>query len=111
MFNKIICLTLLILLLAGCSDPLPQNRLNYAGEWQSKEMYLLIQNDGTVSYQRLKNGGSVSINGPLQEFKGDNFEVGFGPFSTTFEVSEPPHLVEDHWEMVVDGVRLTKTSN
>ncbi len=100
---------LLVSLLLGCSDPIPTDKLHYTGEWQSQEMYLLILADGTVDYKRLKDGGSVSINAPLKEFKGDNFDVGIGPFSTTFQVSEPPHQEDDQWVMVVDGIRLTKS--
>ncbi|OZG71673.1 hypothetical protein BTA51_20385 [Hahella sp. CCB-MM4] len=101
---------LLMVFLVGCSDPIPTDRLHYAGEWQSREMYLLILADGTVDYKRLKDGGSVSINAPLKEFHGDNFDVGIGPFSTTFQVSEPPHQEDNQWVMVVDGVRLTKSA-
>ncbi|WMS88926.1 hypothetical protein [Pleionea litopenaei] len=105
---RVITLFSLVLILSACSDPLPQDRLNYAGMWQSHEMALLILADGSVSYKRLKNGGTTSINGPLKEFDGDNFVVGIGPMATTFTVTEPPHQVDGQWQMVVDGVRLTK---
>lgn len=106
---KIAAILLFLMVLTGCSKPLPDDKLMYAGEWQSREMYLLILPDGTVAYERLKNGGTTSINGPLKEFNGDNFVVGFGPFNSNFEVSEPPHLVDGQWQMVVDGVRLTRS--
>ena len=80
---------LLALLLSACSEPLPVEKMNYAGEWQSNQMGLLILPDGTVAYKRLQNGGMTSVNGPLKEFDGNDFLVGIGPFSTTFEVSEP----------------------
>lgn len=98
----------LAFLLAGCSQPLPEDRLSYVGEWQSNEMALLILADGTVSYERLKNGGKTSINAPLKEFQGDSFVVGIGPLTTVFEVSAPPRQVDGRWEMVVDGVRLIR---
>lgn len=98
----------LAFLLAGCSRPLPEDRLSYVGEWQSNEMALLILADGTVSYERLKNGGKTSINAPLKEFQGDSFVVGIGPLTTVFEVSAPPRQVDGRWEMVVDGVRLIR---
>lgn len=101
---------LLLTILTGCSKPLPEDKLAYVGDWQSREMGLLILADGTVAYQRLQNGGSTSVNGPLKEFQGDNFVVGIGPLSTTFEVTTAPHKVEGQWQMVVDGVRLTKVS-
>lgn len=71
-------------------------------------MKLLILTDGTVAYKRWKSGVTTSVNGPLKEFQGNNFVVGVGPFSTTFEVSEPPHEIDGSWQMVVDGVRLTR---
>ncbi|WP_233998408.1 hypothetical protein [Pseudoalteromonas sp. T1lg48] len=71
-------------------------------------MRLLILADGTVDYKRLKNGGTTSINAPLQEFEGDDFVVGLGFFNTRFEVTQAPHQVNGQWQMVVDGVLLTK---
>lgn len=103
-------IAIFFLMLVACSKPLPEDKLIYSGEWQSKEMGILILADGTVSYKRLKNGGTTSVNGPLKEFQGDNFVVGIGPITTTFEVTEPPHEVDGTWQMVVDGVRLTKVS-
>lgn len=107
---KIGLVFLISMLLAACSKPLPEDKLTYAGDWHSKEMDLLILADGTVAYKRLKNGGSTSISGPLKQFDGNNFVVGVWFFTTTFEVSEPPKEVDGNWQMVVDGVRLTKVS-
>ena len=101
---------LVAFLLSACSEPLPVEKMNYAGEWRSNQMGLLILADGTVAYKRLQNGGTTSVNGPLKEFEGKDFVVGIGPFSTTFEVSEPPHQTVNGWQMVVDGVRLTKVA-
>ncbi|MDM7862303.1 hypothetical protein QTP81_16975 [Alteromonas sp. ASW11-36] len=107
--KRLSILLLTIIALAGCSKPLPPEKLSYAGEWQSPEMYLLILEDGTVAYKRLQNGGSTSINGPLKEFVEDDFVVGFGFLTTTFDVTQPPHEVQGTWTMVVDGVTLTRT--
>ena len=104
-------LLLLSVFLFSCSKPLPENKLDYAGEWKSKEMYLLILADGTVSYQRLQKGGKTSINGPLKEFQGDNFVVGAAFLTTTFEVSEVPYQEDGSWFMVVDGLKLKKSSD
>ena len=98
------------LLLAGCSNPVPPEKSDYIGEWQSKEMYLLILQDGSLRYQRLKGGANTKITGPIKEFQGDNFIVGFAFITTTFEVSTPPYKVGGVWKMVVDGVTLTKTA-
>jgi hypothetical protein len=106
--NKLILLLLVVLTISSCSKPIPADKLSYAGEWKSKEMYLLILLDGTVAYKRLQNGGTTSINAPLKEFVGDDFIVGLGFFTTTFDVAEAPHQVDGNWVMVVDGIKLTK---
>ena len=105
---RFLLICFMLFLLSACSQPLPEDKLSYVGEWQSKEMGLLILQDGTVAYKRLKGGVSTSVNGPLKEFVGDDFKVGIWFLTTTFEVSEPPHKSNDTWQMVVDGVRLTR---
>ncbi|MAE01439.1 MAG: hypothetical protein CMK66_02480 [Pseudoalteromonas sp.] len=87
--KKFILLVLAVLTLTSCSKPLPADKLSYVGEWESKEMYLLIHQDGTVVYERVQDGGSTSL-------------------TSNFDVTEAPHLVGDEWVMVVDDVRLTK---
>src|SRR5712691_9383742 len=98
----------LALLLTACGKPVPPEKMDYVGEWQAKTMYLLITGDGSVQYKRLKGGVTTSVSGPLKGFQGHNFEVGIGPMSTSFEVSEPPYRQGTHWKMVVDGIELTK---
>ena len=92
----------------GCSNPVPSEKSDYIGEWRSQEMYLLILQDGSVSYKRLKKGRTTSINGPLKEFVGNNFVVGFSFITTTFKVSAAPTKINNEWKMTVDGIRLTK---
>jgi len=98
-------------MLAACSKPVPQEKLAYVGEWQQKTMYLFISQDGSVTYKRIKDGKTVSIDGPLKGFHGDDFDVGVGPMATTFVVSKPPYQEGDNWKMVVDGQELMKTSD
>jgi hypothetical protein len=108
---RFLILPVLLLLLSACAKPIEKSRLDYVGEWRSPEMALLILADGSVAYKRIKNGMTTSVNGPLKEFDGDDFIVGVGFFTTTFDVSEPPHEVEGHWQMVVDGVRLIRVDH
>ena len=96
--------------LLACSKPIPPERSAYVGEWQEKNMYLRITQEGSVRYKRQKGGSSTSVEGPLKGFIGNNFEVGIGPFSTTFVVSKPPYLDGDQWKMVVDDVVLERTA-
>jgi len=106
--KKCLLLILLISFLSGCANPLPDEKLEYVGDWQSKEMRLLILADGTVAYKRLKGGGSTSINGPIKEFRGDDFVVGILFMTTTFDVSIPPKEEGGKWFMTVDGAKLTR---
>lgn len=105
---KYIAILMFAFLVTACSNPVPESKLDYVGEWQSKEMYLLILKDGTVAYKRLKGGGNVTVNGPLKEFVGENFVVGIAFLTTTFEVSQAPEQINGAWRMTVDGVQLTK---
>ena len=97
-------------MLLGCARPVPLEKEAYVGEWRSAEIVLLILADGTVGYERLKSGGSVSVDGPLKEFIGDDFVVGVWFITTTFDVTEPPHEEDGFWKMTVDGVELTKVN-
>jgi hypothetical protein len=101
----------LVLALLGCGKPVPPDKASYVGEWQHPTMYLLLTQDGSVRYKRIQGGATTSVDGPLKGFKGNNFEVGIGPMSTTFVVTKPPYDDEGKWKMVVDGVELTRTSS
>lgn len=107
--NTIVTL-ILVFSLSGCGKPVPQEKSAYVGEWREKTMYLLITQDGSVSYKRIKGGVTSSIEGPLKGFDGKNFEVGIGPMATTFVVSKPPYQDKEKWKMVVDNLELTKTA-
>ena len=109
--SKLLLVLALLGSLIGCGKPVPQEKSAYVGEWQEKTMYLLITQDGSVRYKRLKGGASTSVEGPLKGFAGNNFEVGIGPMATTFVVSKPPYQDGDKWKMVVDEVELIKTAN
>lgn len=108
-YPELLALLPLLGSLVGCAKAVPQEKSSYVGEWQEKAMYLLITQDGSVKYKRLKDGGTTSIEAPLRGFSGDNFEAGVGPMATTFVVSKPPYQEGDSWKMVVDGLVLTKT--
>lgn len=99
----------LLLTLTACSEPVPQDFADYVGEWTSPDMYLLIQANGSVKYKRRKPGGQVSLTGSIKGFKGHDFTVGFWMFSTTFEVSVPPHEQDGEWLMVVDDEELVRS--
>ncbi len=97
-----------LLLPVACSQPIPPEKLSYAGEWRAAHMRLLITPQGRVDYERRHDGSSKSVKAPIQRFEGDDFIVGIGPLSTRFVVSAPPHLEAGRWKMTVDGVELTR---
>jgi hypothetical protein len=100
-----------VLLLAACGEPLPKDKLDYAGEWRGPQVYLLITPAGRCEYERRRDSGNVSIDAPIQRFEGDNFLVGLGPLTTTFVVTQRPRIVDGKWKMTVDGVELTRVSS
>lgn len=98
----------LVAMLAGCGQPVPAEKAAYVGTWTAPNMTLSITQEGRVEYRRVDGNASTSVSGPLQGFKGDDFEVGIGPISTTFVVSSPPKSDGDGFTMTVDGVSLVK---
>jgi hypothetical protein len=105
---RIVAAAALVAALSACSKPVPPDKGDFVGEWQAPQMYLLLTQDGSVNYVRLKGGAKTTVTAGLQKFEGDNFVVGLGFLSTTFVVSKPPYKDGANWKMVVDGVELTK---
>lgn len=98
------------LLLSACANPLPPEKSAYAGQWDAPGMSLLVTQDGSVAYKRIRGGATTSVSAPLQKFDGDNFVVGIGLWTTTFVVSKPPTEEAGRWTMTVDGVTLTRAA-
>ena len=98
----------LLLVLAGCGQPVPADKADYVGMWRAKDMRLLITQDGRVEYERRRDGNTTSVNAPLLGFDGDNFSAGVGFLRTTFVVSKRPYREGALWKMVVDGVELVR---
>ena len=110
--RTLILVILFIAVLSGCtSKPLPPDKKDYIGEWTSEHVYLQITADGFVHYRYQKGTMSKEINAPLKHFEGDDFVVGVGFLTTTFEVSEPPNQDGLNWEMVVDSIELVRKNN
>ncbi len=105
---KWLALVFAVLLLTGCSEPLPVDKLDYQGDWQNAYIRLVINRDGTVSYKKVIDGITTTIDAPIKSFVGNDIEVGIGWFTTVFKVSEPPLLIDGRWHMTVDGHRLVK---
>lgn len=107
---SLVLLTVFAMLLMACSEPIPPERIGYAGDWRAPQMRLLITPTGEVDYERREGTSSRSLRGPIQRFEGDDFVVGFGVFNTTFKVSKPPYLDDGKWKMEVDGILLERVN-
>ncbi|MCX4246304.1 hypothetical protein [Paraliomyxa miuraensis] len=99
----------LVLLASACKgQPLPADKAEFAGRWHGVGIQLEIRPEGHVSYRKSEGRSTVTIDGPLQGWQGDDFVVGVMVVKTKFHVTEPPHLVDGKWMMTVDGVELTR---
>ncbi len=109
MRRRLTALALATALLVGCKgQPLPPDKLDYAGHWSGSGIELVIGLDGGVAYERASGTGRVQITGPIQGFEGDDFVVGVMTIKTTFDVTVPPTQQQGTWTMTVDGVVLTR---
>jgi hypothetical protein len=108
--SRLTGLILVVLLaLAACAKPVPADRQDYVGTWESATMSLHISADGRVVYQHEPTpNSSTSIEAPIKAFEGNDLVVGVGPLTTRFVVSLPPHEEDGVWKMTVDGELLTR---
>jgi hypothetical protein len=95
-------------LLVSCAQPVPPARAAYVGDWEADNVRLTITAGGEVHYFRQRGNSRTTIDMPIKAFEGDDFIVGFGPFTTRFKVSKPPHREGNVWKMTVDDVELTR---
>ena len=107
-FLAVTLLSLSALGLAGCEEPLPDERQEYAGVWEGGPTHLTITRAGRVDYHRSEAGASTSLQAPINGWDGDSFSAGVGPLSADFSVERAPHREADGWHMTVDGVELVR---
>ncbi|GAA5218961.1 hypothetical protein ACFSJ3_16535 [Corallincola platygyrae] len=108
---RLVCLTLVSLMLVACVDPIPPERFAYVGDWRADNMKLVINADGIVNYYRKQGPRETTINAPLKQFEEGGFVVGVLGFTTKFMVDVPPHQEGDDWWMQVDGVMLQRAKD
>lgn len=94
--------------LAACAKPVPVDYADYVGHWRGEGTLLVIRADGHADFERVTGKSRVSIEGSCHSFTQDGFKIGIGLLSASFEVSEPPRLLDGRWRMTVDGVELTR---
>lgn len=106
---RVIALVLALGLGVACSpNPLPPDRLDYAGHWKGPGIDLVITAEGRASYDKKGGATSVHVDGPIQGFSGDDFVVGMMVMRTKFVVSAPPTERGGVWTMTVDGIELVR---
>lgn len=111
MLKKLIVIGLLSILLIACSKPLPLDKKDYVGTWQSADgrIHLNISSEGRLEYKNKQPNSSTSVSAPITEFNGSSFSAGLGSLSTYFKVTQAPQQNADGtWTMTVDGHQLKK---
>ncbi len=94
---------------AAQPEPVPADKIDYVGSWTGDKVELTITAEGNCEYTKEANDSAkTSINAPIQSFHPTGFDVGIGPFVTTFVVTKPPHEDGGVWTMTVDDVELTR---
>lgn len=111
MLKKFITIGLLSILLIACSKPLPVDKKDYIGTWQSADgrISLIISDEGRLEYKNKQPNSSTSVSAPITEFSSSGFSAGLGSLSTEFKVSQAPQQTADGtWTMTVDGHQLKR---
>lgn len=103
-----IIVSILILFLVGCAEPVPQEKLKYVGEWKALGANLLITKDGSFEFEKYKESVKTSISAPLKKITDDTIEVGILFMTTEYKVSSPPYRDKNNWKMTVDGYEFIK---
>lgn len=103
---------LITLFLSACAKPLAENQRNYIGTWKNDDssIQLKISAEGYLKYSHQNMRFNTAISGPIHTFEGNHIQVGFGPFSSDFIISQAPYLNNDGtWSMRIDGRYLNRT--
>jgi hypothetical protein len=84
---------------------------DYIGSWlsTSNKSSLVILENGHMVYHRNEGQNKEEITAPIAKFSGNNIECHFG-VKITIAVTTPPHKVGDKFEMVVDGITMTRAA-
>ncbi len=99
-----------MLLFAACDsiEEIPEDKKKYVGVWRSENAAIEIKDDGFVSYAKIVDGVSETVEGPIKEFEGDSFIVGFWFITKKFEVQEKPHIDGNSYKMKINDMEFTR---
>lgn len=106
---KIRVILLGLILLSGCSEPLPENQKEFAGLWKSIQTSLLITESGRLEYASNKGSMSTSVSMPIKTISSTEIVAGFLFLESRFAIEGKPRKKDGVLALVVDGETLYKT--
>jgi hypothetical protein len=83
---------------------------DYVGSWSSKKgSTLTLDANGNLQFDKDEDGDGVKekFSAPVAAFVGNDMQCE-AIVTITFHVTQPPKMVDGHWQMVVDGVPLSR---
>lgn len=102
---------LLITLLVGCAEPLPDSKNEYVGLWRSNQTSLLITKDGRVEFESNKGNVTTSVSMPIKSITDSEMIAGLLFINSNFVFSGPPKIKDGLTVLNVDGEDLYKVGN
>lgn len=99
-----------LVILSGCGESLGEDKLDYVGVWKGGNELIEINEDGSVSYAKVRPNHTETVEGPIKEFTDEGFVVGYLFLTKKFKVDKPPYQENGKWKMVLNGIEMTKTN-
>lgn len=110
MRTKLICITLLfsIAFLSFCRKQLPDENLEFSGNWYGSDTELIIRSNGYGSYQYSDGFVSKSISGRVV-IKGTTMKFAFLTFRKKYTIDRRPQAdASGNITMILSGEEFTK---
>lgn len=89
------------------ASAIASTKKDYAGDWEGGGVTLHVGSDG-VDYQKKTGSSTVSYNGKLDHFDGDDIVIKILIADATLNVQSPPAEVGGQWKMTVEGSEVTR---
>lgn len=102
---------LIITLLVGCAEPLPDSKNEYVGLWRSNQTSLLITKSGRVEFESHKGSVKTSVSMPIKSITNSEMQAGFLFINSNFVLTGPPKVKDGLTVLNVDGEDLYKVGN
>lgn len=101
-------IVVLLILLTGCADPLPEKDKAFAGLWASNQTSLLITEAGRMEYKSNKGSAKTTLSMPIKSISESELVAGFLFINSRFELKGKPQLVDGYTVLNIDGEDLYK---